>query len=363
MKVSPQKLDDLWQDCRDGAIKYVNQLSVERPWQFRISKIAQEPIAVASAIIAIVHKWSFFAAFRPDSTGIGNFLAFKFTTLAWFLIPGTGQKNTLMGIQVYTAILGVVMAIFAIIIFLKTKERYYEKVVVKTTKKISILSGLGETLRCKPFRNLMIMGGNINVNSPVKGDAHVCGGDININAAVGEDFMSAGGNININSDIEGDVRAMGGNINIGGNVLGDLLAMGGNVKSNGSARASSFDVEPIIRMGNTYVKPGDHSEEELIEGVKKGIYLKNFTEWNIDDVRFNQKYTGLEAYYIENGKIKYPVKKPAIEITTTSLWQSVDAVGKKLELHPGTCGKGEPMQGMPVFLGGPLMRLKGIRLK
>jgi Na+/melibiose symporter-like transporter len=29
--------------------------------------------------------------------------------------------------QVYTCILGVVMAIFAIIIFLRVKERYYEK--------------------------------------------------------------------------------------------------------------------------------------------------------------------------------------------------------------------------------------------
>jgi glycoside/pentoside/hexuronide:cation symporter, GPH family len=89
---------------------------------------------------------------------IGNFLAFKFTTLAWFLIPETGKQNTLLAMRVYTSILGLIMAVFAIIIFLRVKERYYEGVVVKIKKKISILSSYGETLRCRPFRYILIMG-------------------------------------------------------------------------------------------------------------------------------------------------------------------------------------------------------------
>ncbi|MBO3754548.1 MAG: TldD/PmbA family protein, partial [Candidatus Brockarchaeota archaeon] len=35
------------------------------------------------------------------------------------------------------------------------------------------------------------------------------------------------------------------------------------VKSNGSARASRYSVEPIVRMSNTFILPGDHSVEEL----------------------------------------------------------------------------------------------------
>ena len=100
---------------------------------------------------------------------LGNFYALRFTNLAWFLIPGTGQKNTLRGIQVYTAILGVVMAVFAIVIFFKVKERYYEKVVVKVTEKISILSGLGETLKCKPFRQMMVMGAAFTLGTSMVG--------------------------------------------------------------------------------------------------------------------------------------------------------------------------------------------------
>jgi GPH family glycoside/pentoside/hexuronide:cation symporter len=115
---------------------------------------------------------------------LGNFYALKFTNLAWFLIPGTSQKNTLLGMQVYSSILGVVMAIFAVIIFLRVKERYYEKIVVKVTEKISILSGLGETLRCQPFRQMVIMGGAFTLGTSMVGSLgyyatvfYVAGGD------------------------------------------------------------------------------------------------------------------------------------------------------------------------------------------
>ncbi|MEA3223575.1 MAG: TldD/PmbA family protein, partial [Thermodesulfobacteriota bacterium] len=117
--------------------------------------------------------------------------------------------------------------------------------------------------------------------------------------------------------------------------------------SNAAARASAYDREPIVRMANTYIQPGDFSMEELIGGVKKGIYMATFMEWNIDDRRYNQKYVGEEAYYIDRGEISHMVRHPALEITTPSFYQSVDAVGRKLEFYPATCGKGEPMQGVP----------------
>ncbi len=137
-------------------------------------------------------------------------------------------------------------------------------------------------------------------------------------------------------------------------------AMG--VKSNGAARATNFDRETIVRMSNTFMLPGDHKEEELFEGVKKGIFMKNFMEWNIDDKRLNQKYVGSECYLIENGKITKPVKKPAIEIKTTELYKKIDAIADNTEYHAGTCGKAEPMQAIPVWFGGPSFRLRNMRL-
>jgi TldD protein len=135
------------------------------------------------------------------------------------------------------------------------------------------------------------------------------------------------------------------------------------VKSNASSRASSYDREAIVRMSNTFFLPGKMKEEELIEGIKKGIYLKNFTEWNIDDKRLNQKYVGAESYLIENGRITRPLLNPILEITTPELYSIIDAVADNLELHAATCGKGEPMQGIAVTMGGPSIRLRKARIK
>lgn len=133
------------------------------------------------------------------------------------------------------------------------------------------------------------------------------------------------------------------------------------IKSNASARASGYDKEPIIRMSNTYIKEGDYSNEELFEGIN-GIFINSFSEWNIDDKRYNQKYVGREAYLVEKGEIKYPIRKPILELTTPKFYSSIDAVGKEIEFFPGNCGKGEPMQIAPVFMGGPMIRLRNIKL-
>ncbi|MDV3103477.1 TldD/PmbA family protein [Thermococcus waiotapuensis] len=134
-------------------------------------------------------------------------------------------------------------------------------------------------------------------------------------------------------------------------------------RSNAAARAINYNREPIVRMANTYLAPGDYSLEELIEDIKLGVYMVSFNEWNIDDRRYQQRYIGREAYLIENGEIKHPVRRPILEITTRALWSSVDAVGKEVEFYPGTCGKGEPGQGVPVWMGGAHARLRDIPLR
>ena len=136
-----------------------------------------------------------------------------------------------------------------------------------------------------------------------------------------------------------------------------------DLESNGSSRATDYDKESIVRMSNTFMLPGKVSEDDLFKDVKKGVFIKNFMEWNIDDKRLNQKYTGAEAYLIENGELTKPVINPVLEVSTTKLYHAVDGVANNLELFSGNCGKGEPMQGIPVFMGGPSILLKGLRIK
>ncbi|OYT25291.1 MAG: TldD-like protein [Thermofilum sp. ex4484_82] len=134
------------------------------------------------------------------------------------------------------------------------------------------------------------------------------------------------------------------------------------IESNASARAVNYAYEPIIRMANTYFKPGDYEFEELIEDVKKGVYIKTFMEWNIDDRRWNQRYVGLESYLIENGEIKGFIRNPVLEVTTKGLYSKIDAADKNLAFVAGQCGKGEPAQAIPVWMGGPNVRVRNIKV-
>jgi TldD protein len=132
------------------------------------------------------------------------------------------------------------------------------------------------------------------------------------------------------------------------------------VEPNGGGRCSQWDMEPLARMSTTYIEPGNYSLEELIEDVKDGVYIKSYTEWNIDDIRYNEKYVGSEAFIIKNGKLMERVKKPVIETTTVKFYSSIDAASKELEFSAGTCGKGDPEQGVDTWMGGPSLRLRGI---
>ncbi|MGV9172429.1 MAG: TldD/PmbA family protein [Promethearchaeia archaeon] len=136
-----------------------------------------------------------------------------------------------------------------------------------------------------------------------------------------------------------------------------------NTKSTAAARALSFNREPIPRMANTFFERGNFTKEELVEDIDEGILMNSFTEWNIDDRRFQSKYVGLEVYLIKDGEVTDTmIRRPVLELTTYGILGSVDAVGKDFFAPLGLCGKGDPMQGVPVSLGGPHVRLRNIRI-
>ncbi len=126
-----------------------------------------------------------------------------------------------------------------------------------------------------------------------------------------------------------------------------------NAEPTGNARAENFRFEPIIRMRNTYLAPGDSTFEELIEDVDYGYYLKSFRggQANLDGTF----QVGIqEAYEIVKGQLNAPVRSVSISGNTLATLHKVDAVGRDFELWPGRCGKGQT-----AFIcdGGPHIRV------
>jgi TldD protein len=129
-----------------------------------------------------------------------------------------------------------------------------------------------------------------------------------------------------------------------------------NAKPTGNARAEDFRFEPIIRMRNTYLAPGDFTFEELLEDIDFGYYLKSFRggQANLDGTF----QVGVqEAYEIVKGQLGPPVRNASISGNTLETLHKVDAVGKDFKLWPGRCGKGQTAF---VCDGGPHIRVREV---
>jgi glycoside/pentoside/hexuronide:cation symporter, GPH family len=87
---------------------------------------------------------------------LGLFFAAQFTTLAVFN-DAHGKPDILRGAQVYCTILGAIMVAVTVVIFLLTRERYYERLVDHKQQKIPLADTLWRTLSCKPFRLMLGM--------------------------------------------------------------------------------------------------------------------------------------------------------------------------------------------------------------
>ncbi|NMV21731.1 metalloprotease TldD, partial [Vibrio parahaemolyticus] len=73
-------------------------------------------------------------------------------------------------------------------------------------------------------------------------------------------------------------------------------------------RRESYAHLPMPRMTNTYMLPGEHTPEEIISTVEKGLYAPNFGGGQVDITSGKFVFSASEAYLIENGKITRPVK-------------------------------------------------------
>lgn len=122
----------------------------------------------------------------------------------------------------------------------------------------------------------------------------------------------------------------------------------------GNERAFEYDVEPLIRMRNTYLTPGEFTREELMEDIKFG-YLLAFPGGGQADSTGEFMFSVPEAYEIMNGAVTKLVKNVTITGNAYEVLSSVDGVDKdwELDMGAGACGKG---QAAKVDGGGGLTR-------
>lgn len=127
-----------------------------------------------------------------------------------------------------------------------------------------------------------------------------------------------------------------------------------NIQSSGNARSGVGD-QPIVRMSNTYLKPGQMNFEELIEDMDNGIYLKGSRGGQVDTGKGVFQFNAAESFLIENGEVKDPLRDVSLSGNILEILQKVDAVGSDFHMGVGFCGKAG--QAAPVGDGGPHTRV------
>jgi TldD protein len=98
----------------------------------------------------------------------------------------------------------------------------------------------------------------------------------------------------------------------------------------------------------------------MIASVKRGLYAVNFGGGQVDIVSGKFVFSASEAYLIENGRVTAPVKGATLIGNGPDSLTKVMGVGDDMELDPGigTCGKSG--QGVPVGVGQPTLKLRGL---
>jgi TldD protein len=131
-------------------------------------------------------------------------------------------------------------------------------------------------------------------------------------------------------------------------------------RPTGNGRRQSYAHAPMPRMTNTVMLDGGSSKDEMIASVKNGLYAVNFGGGQVDIVSGKFVFSASEAYLIENGRITAPVKGATLIGNGPDALTKVEMVGGDMALDPGigTCGKNG--QGVPVGVGQPTLKMRGL---
>lgn len=130
-----------------------------------------------------------------------------------------------------------------------------------------------------------------------------------------------------------------------------------DVAPTGNGRRESYAHLPMPRMTNTFMEPGDATQEDMIRSVDRGIFAVNFGGGQVDITSGQFVFAASEAYLIEKGKVTAPVKGATLIGHGPEVMSAISMIGDDLALDPGigVCGKNG--QSVPVGVGQPSLKI------
>ena len=132
------------------------------------------------------------------------------------------------------------------------------------------------------------------------------------------------------------------------------------VKPTGNGRRESYAHVPMPRMTNTYMLAGSRAKDEIVASLKRGLYATNFGGGQVDITSGKFVFSASEAFWVENGKIQYPVRGATLIGSGPDCLTHVSMIGNDLALDAGVGVCGKEGQSVPVGVGQPTLRIDGL---
>ncbi|MFK7642289.1 metalloprotease TldD [Neisseria oralis] len=128
-------------------------------------------------------------------------------------------------------------------------------------------------------------------------------------------------------------------------------------QSTGNGRRESYASAPMPRMTNTFMENGGYEPDEIIASIDKGIYAVNFGGGQVDITSGKFVFSASEAWWVEDGKLQYPVKGATIIGNGPEVLKHVSMIGNDTALDSGVGVCGKDGQSVPVGVGQPTLRI------
>ncbi|MEW6524400.1 MAG: TldD/PmbA family protein [Bacillota bacterium] len=130
-------------------------------------------------------------------------------------------------------------------------------------------------------------------------------------------------------------------------------------RPTGNARALDYRFPPICRMRNTCIEAGEATFDDMLEGVKLGLYVVSSFGGQTNGEMFT--FSAGEAYMIRDGRLAEPVRDVNLTGNVFATLRNIDMVGCDFTPHEsaGGCGKGN--QGpLPTSEWAPHIRIRNV---
>ena len=126
----------------------------------------------------------------------------------------------------------------------------------------------------------------------------------------------------------------------------------------GSSRRQDYTYAPTSRMTNTFICAGKDDPDEMIRTMGTGLYAASLGGGSVNPLTGEFNFAVAEGYWVQDGKIAYPVKGAMLIGKGAEILQRIDRVGPYMWMAQGMCGS---LSGsVPTNVGQPVIRVKSI---